>query len=74
MEVKLGDKSLNFHSGSPGKFPGKFPGKRKSPSDYRREQRRKNHPGKEMPTPGNHGAQNGKFPVSSSPPSSRTVP
>ena len=33
--------------------PGKFPGKRKSPSDYRRDRKRKP-PGKGMPTPGNH--------------------
>ena len=42
------------------KFPdwslGKFPGKRKSLMDYRRDQRKRNHPGKEMPTPGNHDA------------------
>ena len=33
--------------------PGIFPGKRKSPSDYRRDQRRRKPPGKRMPTPGN---------------------
>ena len=80
LEVKLGENSFNFQTESPGKFPGK----RKSPSDFRRDQRRRNHPGKWMPTPGNHGAgsaaprvllgaQTG-HPVSSSPPCSRTVP
>ena len=51
LEVKLGDKLFNFKTGSPGKFPVK----RKSPSDYRRDQRRRKPPGKGMPTPGNHG-------------------
>ena len=51
LEVKLGENSFIFQTGSPGKFPGK----RKSPSDYRRDQRRKKPPGKGMPTPGNQG-------------------
>ena len=38
LEVKLEKKSLNFQTGSPKKFPGK----RKSPSDYRKDQRRRN--------------------------------
>ena len=52
LEVKLGENSFNFQTVSPGKFCGK----RKSPSDYRRNQRRRNHPGKGMPAPGKHGA------------------
>ena len=51
MEVKLGDKPFYFQTGSPGKFPGKT----KSPSDYRRDQRRRNPTGKGKPTHGNHG-------------------
>ena len=51
LEVKLGENSFKFQTGSPGKFPGK----RKSPSNYRRDQRRKKPPGKGMPTPGNQG-------------------
>ena len=51
LEVKLGENFFKFQTGSPGKFPGK----RKSPSDYRRDQRRRKPPGKGMPTPGNHG-------------------
>ena len=83
LEVKLGENSFKFETGNPGKFPGK----RKSPSDYRRDQRRKNPPGKEMPTPGNHGVFSSapgdhtraqKEVISrappSSPPCSRTVP
>ena len=50
LEGKLRDKFFNFQTGSPGKFPGK----RKSPSDYRRNQRRRKPPRKGMPTPGNH--------------------
>ena len=45
-EVKLGENSFKFQTGSPGK--------RKSPSDYRRCQRRRKPLEKEMPTPGNH--------------------
>ena len=65
IEVKLGENPFNFQTdGSPGKFPGtfpgkfpgEFPGKRKSPSDYRRDPRRRNHLGKGTPpTPGNNG-------------------
>ena len=51
LEVKLGENSFIFQTGSPGNFHGK----RKSPSDYRRNQRRKKSPGKGMPTPGNQG-------------------
>ena len=51
LEVKLGENSFKFETGNPGKFPDK----RKSPSDFRRDQRRKNPPGKEMPAPGNQG-------------------
>ena len=58
---------------------------RKSPSNYRRDQRRGKPLGKWMPTPGNHGAEsdapgdptgarNGIFPPASSPPCTRTVP
>ena len=42
----------NFQTGSPGNFPDK----RKSPSNYRRDQRRRKPSGKGVPTPGNHGA------------------
>ena len=52
LEAKLGEHSFNFQTGSLGKFPGK----RKRPSDYRRDQRRRTLPGREMATPGNHGA------------------
>ena len=81
LEVKLGDNFFNFQTGSPGRFPGK----RKSPSNYRRDQRLRTPPDKEIPTPGNHGAEsvapgdptgarNGIFPpASSSPLCSRTV-
>ena len=83
LEVKLGENSFKFETGNPGKFPGK----RKSPSDYRRDQRRKKPPGKEMTTPVNHGkssaapgdhtrAQKGvtsRAPPSS-PPCSKTIP
>ena len=51
LKVKLGVNSFKFETGNPGKFPGK----RKSPSDFRRDQKRKKPPGKEMPTPGNQG-------------------
>ena len=51
LEVKLGVNSFKFETGNSGKFPGK----RKSPSDYRRDQKRKKPPGKEMPIPGNPG-------------------
>ena len=83
LEVKLGENSFIFQTGSPGKFSGK----RKSPRDYRRDQRRKNPPGKGMPTPGNQGisslapgdptrVQKGVISQAppSSPPCSRTVP
>ena len=83
LEVKLGDKSFNFQTGSTGKVPGK----KKCPSDYKRVQRRRKPPRKGMPTSGNYGvgsvspvdstgAQNKKifFPALSSPPCSRTVP
>ena len=56
----------------------------KSPRDYRRDQRRRVHPGKGMPTPGNPGAGSvapgvpfeaqTRHPALSSPPCSRTVP
>ena len=48
LEVKLGEKSLNFLTGSPGR--------RKSPSDYRRDQRRRTLSRRGLATPGNHGA------------------
>ena len=51
LEVKLGENSFNFQTGSPGNFTGK----RKSHSDYRRDQGRSKPCGKGMPTPGNHG-------------------
>ena len=82
LEVKLGENSFKFQTGSPGKFPGK----RKSPSDYRKDQRRRKPPGKGIPTPGNHGlvavapgdptrAQKGIISRdSSSSPCSRTIP
>ena len=83
LEVKLGENFFIFQTGSPSKFPGK----RKSPSNYRRDQRRKKPPGKGMPTPGNQGvssvapgdptrAQKGVISQAppSSPPCSRTVP
>ena len=82
LEVKLGENYFNFQTGSPGKFSGK----RKSPSDYRRGQRRRKPPGKGVPTPGNHlvgsvapgdptGAQKGRISKApSSPPCSRKVP
>ena len=83
LEVKLGENSFKFKTGNPGKFPGK----RKSPSNYRRDQRRKKPLGKGMPTPGNHGissvapgdptrAQKGIISRAppSSPPCSRMVP
>ena len=71
--MKLGDNSFSFQTGSPSRFPGK----RKSPSGYRRDQRRRRPPDKGMPTPGNHGAEsvapggptgarNGIFPPASS--------
>ena len=78
LEVKLGDKFFSFHTSSPSK--------RKSPSDYRRGQRRRKPSGKGMPTPGNHwvgsvapgdptGALKGIFSLdSSSPPCSWTKP
>ena len=47
LEVKLGDNSFNFQTGSPGGYPGKM----KSSSDFRRDQRRRNPLGKGMPTP-----------------------
>ena len=50
LNVKRGENSFNLQTGSPGKLPGK----RKIPSHYRRDQRRRNHPGKGMPTPGKH--------------------
>ena len=37
LEVKLGENSFKFQTGSPGKFSDK----RKSPSDYRRNQNRR---------------------------------
>ena len=65
--MKLGDTFFSFQTGSPGNFPGK----RKSPSDYRRDQRRRKPPGKGMPTPGNYGvssvAPGDTTPVPSSP-------
>ena len=72
--------SFNFQ---PGSFV-KFPGNRKSPSDYRRDQRKRTLPGRRLPTPGNYGAvsvapgvpigaQTG-HPASSSPPYNRSVP
>ena len=82
MEVKLGENSFKFETGNHGNFPGK----RKSPSDYRRDQRRRKPPGKGVPTPGNHGvgsvapgdptgAQKGRISQAPSPPPcSRTVP
>ena len=73
LEVKLGDSSFNFQTGTPGKFPDK----RKSPSDYRRDQRRRKHPGKGINTPVNHGVGYVRIlifsPASSSPPCSITV-
>ena len=51
IEVKLEENSFNFQTGSPGNFPDK----RKSPSNYRRDQRRRTPHGKGMPTPGNQG-------------------
>ena len=51
ITVKLGENYFNFQTGSPCNFPGI----RKSPSDYRRDQRRRKHHGKGMPTSGNHG-------------------
>ena len=50
LEVKLGENSFKFETGNLDKFSGKM----KSPSDYRRDQRREKPPGKGMPTPGNH--------------------
>ena len=47
LEVKLG---LNLRQDGSGNFPGE----RKSPSDYRRDQRRRKPPGKGVPSPGNH--------------------
>ena len=82
MKVKLGENSFKFQTGSPGKFPGK----RKSPSNYRRDQRRQTPPGKGIFTSGNHGvgsvtsgdpkrAKKGIISwVPSSPPCSRLVP
>ena len=79
---KLGENYFIFQTGSPGHFPGKW----KSPSDYRRDQRRRKPPEKGVPTPGNHGvgsvapgdptgAQKGRISrAPSSPPCSRTVP
>ena len=55
LEVKLGENSFKFQTGSHGKFPDMFPSKRKSPSYYRRDQKRKKPPGKGMPTHGNQG-------------------
>ena len=51
LEVKLGENSFNFQTESPGNFPGK----RKSPSKYRRDQRKRKTLGKGMPTLGNPG-------------------
>ena len=51
LEVKLGENSFTFQTGSPGKFPGK----RKSHSDYRRDPRRRKRGGNGVPTPGNQG-------------------
>ena len=51
LEVKIGENSFNFQTGSPGNFPDKG----KSPSDYKRDQRRRKPCEKGMPTPGNHG-------------------
>ena len=51
LEIKLGENSFNFQTGSSGKFPGKG----KIPSGYRRDQRRRKPGGKGMPTTGNHG-------------------
>ena len=83
LEVKLGENSFTFQTGSPFKFPGK----RKSPSNYRRDQRRRKPGGKGMPTPGNQGVSSAapgdptraqKGIISRAPPSSppwnRTVP
>ena len=42
---KIRENSFNFQTGSPGKFPRK----RKSPSEYKQDQRRRKHPGKGMP-------------------------
>ena len=50
LDLKLGENSFKLQTGKPGKFPGK----RKSPRDYRRDQRRRKAPGKGMPTPVNH--------------------
>ena len=74
---------FNFQTGGPGKLPDK----RKSPSDHKRDQRRRKPPGNGIPTPGNHGlgsvapgdptgGQKGIifYPGSSSPPCSRAVP
>ena len=75
LEVKLGENSWQVSW------------QKEKSSDYRRDQRRKNPPGKEMPTPGNHGVFSSapgdhtraqKEVISrappSSPPCSRTVP
>ena len=80
LEVKLGENSFSFQTGSPGSFPGK----RKSPSDYRRDQRRRKSPGKGMPTPGTQGVSSAapgdttkaqrRTILLPSPPCSRTVP
>ena len=51
LGVKLGENYFNFQTGSPGNFPGK----RKSPSDNRRDQRKRKSPGKGVSTPGNLG-------------------
>ena len=51
LEVKLQDKFFSFQT----KSSGNFPGKRKSPSDNRRDQIRRNLPRKLRPTSGNHG-------------------
>ena len=62
LEVNLGENSFKFMNGSPGKFPGK----RKSPSDYRRDQRRKKPQGKGILTPSNHrgfGCQRANFEI-----------
>ena len=49
--LKLGENSFNFQTGSPGNIPAK----RKSPSNYRRDQRRRKPWGKRRPTLCNHG-------------------
>ena len=49
LDVKLGENYFNFQTGSHGNFPGTW----KSPSYYRRDQRKRKPPGKGVSTPGN---------------------